>query len=136
MTDGATDTLEELLSLDDVCCLRQDFIARRNFRSSHKAGEMIDVRQGVRRGGLIIRFGDGTRITDRRHLRRKQSIRDSHLVKVSIAREREQARMLILPAETSDSGLVVGFKNWNCQRLAADFSVRGTALILRNSDKR
>jgi len=77
-------------------------VARGSFCRSHKASEAIDIGEPVRIR-LVIWLGSG--ITELCHLVRKQPVRDSHFIEISIARKRQQACLLILPTEPPDAGL-------------------------------
>src|SRR6266436_2056735 len=103
---GASNLVEKFRAFLGQRSLRKLRVARGSFCRSHKASEAIDIGEPVRIR-LVIWLGSG--IAQLRHLVRKEPVRDSHFVEISIARKRQQACLLILPTEPPDPGLARGF---------------------------
>src|SRR5712692_5165051 len=126
MARGASNFVEKLGASFGQGSFRELRVARGSFCRSHKAREVIDIGEPVRIR-LVIWLGSG--IAELCHLVRKEPIRNYHFIEVGIAGKREQARLLIFPAEPPNSGLSRGFHDGNIERLTADFAVRGLALV-------
>src|SRR5207253_10033397 len=94
--------------------------ARRNLRRSHEARECGDI------GAVVFRFRnriESRAVTYEATVRRiflgKERAGDSHLVVVGVGGERQQACVLALPAEATDTGASVTLEYRNQNRDAA-----------------
>src|SRR5258708_16826695 len=126
MTRSASNLVEEFGTFFGQGSFRELRVARGSFCRSHKAREVIDIGEPVRTW-RVIWLGSG--IAELCHLVRKEPIRDSHFIEIGIARKREQPRVLILPTDPPNASLSGGFHDGNIEHLAADFAVRGLALV-------
>src|SRR5882724_1226881 len=99
MADRASDSIEERRPFLGIRRQRELPVPGRSLRGPDKPRKAIDVRETV---GAVLVLGIFHGIANRRYLRWEQAICDSHLVQVGIGREREQARLLILPTEATD----------------------------------
>jgi hypothetical protein len=123
---GAVDLLEKSATLlRDGATLR---IGRRCLGSANESGKVVDIGEAVR-ARSIVGLGDG--IADIGDFVRLEAVGNAHFVEISIAGEREQAGVLILPAETAYAHLSGRFHDGHEENLAADFPMRGFALLLR-----
>src|SRR6266446_8732963 len=107
--------------------LRQLCVAGGRFGSAHKAREMVDVSKAVGAGG-IVGFGGG--IAAIGDFIRLKAIGDAHFIQISIAGEGQKAGVLVLPAETANSGLTRRFDDGNIKHLATNLVVAFLALVL------
>src|SRR5579859_280444 len=120
MTDGATGLVKQLRSSLRLLRFRQRRVARGRLRCSHEAREVVDIRKSIRTGRVVwLR----RRVAEFGHLVRKEPAGNAHLVQVSIARKREQAGMLILPAESPDTRLPRGFDDRHMDYQPANLAV-------------
>src|SRR5882762_1490906 len=95
-------------------------IAAGRFRGAHEACEAIDIGKAVG-AGLVIGFRSV--IANIGYLIGLQAVGDAHFVEVRIAGEREQAGVLVLPAEAADAHLSGSFHDGDIKDLTADLSV-------------
>src|SRR5260370_24551706 len=93
---------------------------------------MVDVSEAVRAGG-VVGFRDG--IAEIGDFIRLEAIGDAHFVEISIAGEGQKAGVLVLPAETANSGLTRRFDDGNIKHLATNLVVAFLALVLGEVDK-
>src|SRR3981189_612582 len=93
---------------------------------------MIDVRAavgagvGAGPGGGVAKIGDFIGL---------EAIGDAHFVEISVAGKREQAGVLVFPAEAADPGLAGSLEDGNVENLAANLVVVFPALVLGKVNK-
>src|SRR6516165_10531313 len=93
-------------------------ITGRCFRRSHETRKMIDIGEAVR-PWCVVRFC--RRVTQFCNLIRLHAVRDTHLIEISVSGERQQTRVLILPAETTPRHLSGRLYDGHLENLSADF---------------
>src|SRR5580704_19110763 len=124
---GAANFFEQSFAVFSFGSLRERDIARRRFRGAHEASEVIDVEETVG-AGRVIGFASG--IAEIGDFVGLEAIRDAHFVEIGVSREREQAGMLIFPAEAAHAGFPRNFHDGNVKGLATYFALALLALIL------
>src|SRR5258708_8178774 len=93
---------------------------------------MIDVREAVGAGG-VVGFGGGVaKIGDFVGL---EAVGDAHFVEIRGGGKRQQAGVLVLPAEAADPGLAESLEDGNVEHLAANLVVVFPALVLGEVNK-
>src|ERR1700736_3561498 len=100
MTAAATDSGEQCLAGPGLGGAGSLDVARRCFGRTYETCEMVEIRQTVR-PRPVVRLGDG--IAQVGDFIRKQAVGNPDFIQVSIARERQQARLLTLPAEPANA---------------------------------
>src|SRR5947207_9682639 len=88
---------------------------------------MIDVREAVRAGG-VVRLVDG--VAEVGDFVGLEAIGDAHFVEIGVGGKRQQAGVLIFPAEAADPGLGGSLEDGNVEYLAANLVVVFLALVL------
>jgi len=113
--------------------LCQGRIPRRHFGSANELREMIDVRQAqiVRNVLRILRA-----LANRGGVFRAQAVGDAHFIDVGIGNKRQQAAVLVLPAETADAGLAGSFEDGHLNGFTVNPAIAEVRLILRESLER
>src|SRR5216684_1282839 len=107
-------------------------VAPGRFACTHEAREMIDIREAVRAGGVVgLRGG----VAEIGYFIGLEAIGDAHFVEISVSGKRQQAGVLVFPAETADSGLTGCFQDGNVEYLAANLVVVLPALVLGEVNK-
>src|SRR6267143_2545514 len=97
VTNIAADSIEKFSAQSRFGSSRNLRVAPGRFACTHEACEMIDVREavGTRRvvglGGGVAEIGDFIWL---------KAIGDAHFVEISVGRKRQQAGVLVFPAET------------------------------------
>src|SRR5580692_9128052 len=129
----APDLLEQLQASVRRSGARDLSIARGRFRSSHKPGEVVNVGEAVWPRG-VVRLRSG--VTELGDFVRLQAVCDAHLIQVCVAGERQQARVLVFPAESAYAHLPRRFHDGYTENLAANFPARRFALLLGKVDER
>jgi len=132
MAGSTADLIEELRTPLCRSCGCQLLVSRRRFQCPHEPGQSIDIEQSVRTLSVV---GLGYSVAQPGDLVRLQRIGDADLIQIGIADERQQAGVLILPAETPDTHLSRRLCDRYLNDLATDPSARGFALLLREIDK-
>src|ERR1700675_1111896 len=96
---------------------RQSRIARRDFRAADELCKVIDVGQSE-----LIRniFRVRRDLSYGRLVPWSQPVGDSHFVQVGIPNEREQAAVLVFPAEAADAGLPRRLQDGNLDGFAVN----------------
>src|SRR6202171_2174755 len=90
------------------------------------------VAEAVGAGG-VVGFGGGVaKIGDFIGL---EAVGDAHFVKISVGGKRQQAGVLVFPAEAADPGLARSLKDGNGEYLAANLVVVFPALVLGKVNK-
>src|ERR1700730_8297519 len=117
MTDIATKLPEQSLACQSCGGRSQRGVAGRNHRSPHKLGEVVYVSH-AEFIWLIVNARRG--VKNLSNLRGAQPVGDSHLVEIGIGNKREQAAVLVFPAEASHSGLARSLKNRSHHHFAMD----------------
>src|SRR6266446_6334044 len=133
MAGRASDGVEERRPLLGIRRRREPLVPGRSLRGPDKPRKAIDVRETVG-AGLVLGILYG--IANRRYLRWEQAICDSHLVQVGVGREREQARLLILPTEATDPIVARSLQHRHRDGLPADAALRLPALPGGNAEQR
>jgi hypothetical protein len=64
-----------------------------------------------------------------------KAVGDAHLIEVSVAGKRQQARVLIFPPEPAYAHFPGGFYDWDLENLSADFPMGRFALLLGEIDE-
>src|ERR1700730_13378062 len=100
MTSAAAEGLEQVIPGAGGRCLREHRVARWHLRTADGLRKMIAV--GETEIGWNV-LGIGCDFANGRDILRTQTTRYAHFVQVGVGDEREQAAMLILPAETPDT---------------------------------
>src|SRR5262249_32706731 len=104
-------------------------VARRSLCRSHKPSLMIYIRKSIITD-MIFRIGH--RIAEAGNVRGIQATGNALLVQVSIAGERQQAGVLVLPSKPSATKGAVRFSDRNLNKQTADESVALIWLIVGN----
>ena len=112
------------------CCKR--YVARWDHGAAYELSKVIDVSQ-AKVIWLIVNARRG--VKNLSNLRGAQPVRDSHLVEIGIGNKGEQAAVLILPAEASDSGLSRGLENRGLHNLPVNSSLAQFRLPFSNRNK-
>ena len=99
VADVAADLAEELLTGLRSRRGRQSSVARRRFASTHEASKRVDVVVRVFRISNGIERSHG--ISHGSTFLREQAVGDALFVQVGVGSERQQAGVLVLPAEAS-----------------------------------
>ena len=129
----AADAVEEPRTPPRRGGARQHRVPRRRLGRADEAGEVIDVVEPIR---ARLAVGLGGVVAEVRDLVREQAARDPHLVEVGVPRERQQARVLILPAEAPDPGLPRGLDDRDDEGLSVDAAVSLPLLPAREVEQR
>src|SRR5271166_2571399 len=132
MAGAATQPPEKVLTLESSrsCCKR--YVARWNHGAAYELSKVVDVSQ-AKVVWLIVNARRG--VKNLGNLRRTQPVRDSHFVEVGIRNKREQAAVLILPAEASDTGLSRSLENGGLHNLPVNSSFTQRRLPFCNRNK-
>src|SRR5258708_35595908 len=88
---------------------------------------MIDVGEpiGPRH---VVRLRDG--VAELGYLVGLKAVGDAHFIEISVARKRQEAGVLVFPAEPPHAHLSGSFDDWHTKDLAAAFAMRRLALWL------
>src|SRR5258708_35229587 len=89
--------------------LRQLCIAGGRLGGTHEAGKMIDIGKTVGAGRVV---GLGSGVAEIGDFIGLKAIGDAHFIEISVAGKRQEAGMLIFPAEAAGGGLAGGFAGW------------------------
>src|SRR5437764_274731 len=108
-------------------CIRRE-CRRTPHSGANEARKVIDVGKPVG-ARLVIRFLN--RVAKIRNFIGLETAGDAHLVQVSIRGKRQEAGLLVLPAEAADRSLARRFDNGNVEDLAANLVVAFVALLFR-----
>src|SRR5216684_3984244 len=132
VTNIAADPIKKFSAQSRFGSLRNVGVAPGRFAGAHEARETIDVREavGTRRvvglGGGIAKIGDFVGL---------ETIGNAHFIKIGITGKRQQAGVLVFPAETADAGLTRCFQDGNVEYLAANLVAVFPALVLGEVNK-
>src|SRR5271168_87161 len=108
MANIATDVRKDSFTSNGGGSRSKRRVSRRYHRAADELREVVDVLQAkVIRLVVDARRGQ----EDGRNLSRAQPAGDPHFIEVGIGDEGEQAAMLVLPAEASDTGLSRGLED-------------------------
>jgi len=109
-------------------------IAGWHFRAADEPGKMIDVGKAEVLWNILRISGN---FAHRRGVLRAQPVRDTHFDQISVADEREQAAVLILPSnKASDARLPGRVQDRHKDRFAMDSSVTDAGLVVGNGLER
>ncbi len=124
----ATGFVEKLGASSGGSRVPQVSVLRRRFQRADEAGEVVDIGEPVR-SGLIVRLRNG--IAKFGHFVGEQLRSDAHLIQIGVARERQQAGVLVFPAEPAYAGLPRSFDDGDVDQYAANLAVAAVALVAR-----
>src|SRR5258708_29828600 len=133
MADVTTKLPEQSLACQGCGGRSQRRVAGRNHRSPHKLGKVVYVSHAE-----FIRLIVNTRrgVKNLGHLIRPQPAGDPHFIEIGIGYKREQAAVLVLPAEASDSCLSRSLKNRSHHHFAMNSAPTQLLLFRGDSDER
>src|SRR5580704_11380142 len=133
MADIATERPEKLSASFGCGGRGKHCISRWNHGAAYELSEVVDVSQAE----FVWLIVDARRAQkNSSDLCGSQSVRDSHLVQVSIADKGEQAAVLVLPAEASDASLARRLKDGSLNNFPMYPAVGQLRLCLGDRDQR
>ena len=134
VANGAANRAENLLAILGGLRCQLNRIYWWCIRGSHEGGKVIDVREMRHR--IVVVFRIRNVITDGRRLSRLQPAGDTLLVEVGVSRKREQAGLLILPAEASATDLSGSLEHGHLDELTGNATAALVGLVLCNGKQR
>src|SRR5262245_61406784 len=105
VTDGTTKILKQLSTCYTIRTVRCIQIARRRLGRTHKIGKCFDVVSVVLRIGYVVVSSD--RVSIGSIFGWLQWAGDSHFIEIGVRGERNQAAVLIFPAEPANPATVI-----------------------------
>src|SRR5258708_39891264 len=133
MAGAAAQMLKEVLAMLRRACGGQRGVAGRDGCGADELSKMIDIgeAQCVRN---IFRIG--CRFADGSHILGAKAAGDAHLVQVGIARKRQQASVLILPAKAPHAGLSRRLEDGCIYDFAVNLSFAQARLVCGDCNQR
>src|SRR5271170_3435242 len=133
MADAATELGEKYLTFYGCGGRGKRCVSRRDHRAAYELSKVVDVSQAKL---IWLIFNAGRSVEHGGNVRGTQPVRDSHLVEIGVRNKREQAAVLVLPAEASDASLSRGFEDWGLHHFPMDSAFAQCRLLLCDSDQR
>ena len=133
VADVAADCVKQACASLRIGSGRQRGITRRGLGGAHETGKVVNVRQTV---GVIMVFRIGYRVAQGGAFRWLQAAGHTLLVYVGIGRERQQAGLLVLPAEPAATNCAPSFRNRNLDELSCNLAAALAGLVLGNGKQR
>src|SRR5277367_3454264 len=112
------------------CCKR--YVTGWNHGAAYELSKMVDVGQAK-----VIRliFDAGGGVEDCCHVAGPEPVGYPHLIEIGISNKREQAAVLVLPAEASDAGLSRSLKNGGLDYFPMNSTFAQLRLLFCNRNK-
>src|SRR5579859_6702524 len=110
----------------------QGRIARRSHGAANKLGKVVNVCQSKAVGNI---FGVRRGLANRSCVFGAQPVGNTHLIQISVANEREQRAVLVLPAEPAYAGLSWNFQNRNLNGFTMNFALTQARLVFRDGQQ-
>lgn len=123
----AADLLEDRGPGQGVRCVDEIRVACGRFGGAHESGEVVDVGHAV---GVRMIFRILSRFAKGGYVLRVEAAGDAHFVQIGVGGKREQAGVLIFPAEARDTSLARRFEYGDLNHLAADGAICVFALLV------
>src|ERR1700758_4997612 len=127
MANIATDPPKKLSTLQGCRRHSERCVPRWNLSAAYELSKVVDVCQAkvVR---LIFRVRRG--LEHCRNVFGAQPVRDAHLVEIGVGNKGEQAAVLVLPPEASDTSLSRSLENWSLHHLPMNLTSGQLGLFL------
>src|SRR5277367_1342486 len=133
MADAATELGEESSAFQGRGGRGKHRISRWNHSAAYELSKVVDVSQAKL---IWLIFNARRSVEDGGNVRGAQPVRDSHLVEIGVRNKREQAAVLVLPAEASYASLSRRFEDWSLHHFPMNSAFAQCGLLRCDSDKR